>query len=184
MDSRRAYIRQQLFTGCVRAAQPSNIRSMLERLGNPMGVHIIASSGAVTVDFRLRGEMVRAPELDMQGVPVVWEGVGVWRAINQASKGHLVRVSLYRLCLFMSKGYQQLHRPPLLDSPWDEASCVVHYCECRPTGVCCAPWHMDFGSKRENAARGGESRKRRGKHKSRQLVTADIKVALGRPAPG
>lgn len=107
LDSQRAYIRQQLFTGCVRAAHPSNIRSMLKRLGNPMGVHIIASSGAVTVDFRLRGEL-----------------------------------------------------------------------------VCCAPWHMEFGSKRENAARGGESRKRRGKHKSRQLVTDDIKVALGRPAPG
>lgn len=79
--------------------------------------------------------------------------------------------------------YTKLHVSPMLEPPFDQHTCMVHYCECKPSGVCCCPWHADFGTKQDNALRAVEARKGRGKNKEQKLVGSAVKKKLGHPAP-
>lgn len=90
---------------------------------------------------------------------------------------------MYRLVFFMGKGFHMLGRSPFIEPPWCEASVVVHYCEGKPSGRCCCPWHMGLGTKQENTNRAMEAAKRRGARKQDPLVLGGVKKTLGHPAP-
>ena len=90
---------------------------------------------------------------------------------------------MYRLVFFMGKGFHMLGRSPFIEPPWSEARVVVHFCEGKPSGRCCCPWHMGLGSKQENTSRALEAARHRGGRKRAQLVSLEERKALGKPAP-
>jgi hypothetical protein len=98
-------------------------------------------------------------------------------------KAYKVSIMLYRLVFFMGKGFHMLGRSPFIEPPWCEASVVVHYCEGKPSGRCCCPWHMGLGTKQENTNRAMEAATRRGARKQDPLVLGGVKKTLGHPAP-
>lgn len=173
LDKKGDYLREQLFTACVHPAIVEKVEARLHGMGNPKGVEVINyPKGVFRLQFMLKGVIVKVTD------GAAWQDV-----VNAPSKEHKVVLHLYRLCQFMCKGYYNLEMSPLREPPHDQFMCCMHYCEAKPSGVCCAPWHAGFGTKQENALRGVDARKNRGRNKTRQLVNVAQRRTLGHPAP-
>lgn len=91
---------------------------------------------------------------------------------------------LYKLVFYCNKGFHDIGCSPLIEPPWSGGLVVMHLCEKKPSGACCCPWHMGFGSHSLNAMRGVAAWKYRGHRKEQPLVTAVVKKGLGKPVPG
>ena len=129
VEKRTAYLRNQLFTGCVPAANAGKARAVLKQVGNPRGVHLVESpKGVFKVTFTLHGVVVKAPMMDQEGQPVGGDdGKGEWaRPSCQEVKAHRLSIMLCRLVFFMSRGFHMLGRSPFIEPPWSEVSVVVH----------------------------------------------------------
>ena len=160
LDPRSAKKRRELVTACVLPAVASKVEHTTQQGRPSRHVSWRATPIGPVVTFDLVATQVAGPV----------RRTGRWGALaGQAQATHRVEVSLHSLVHFMSLGEVDWQDVTAGPDPVFQGQLVggqdfvvMHLGECDPR--CCCPWHLRFGGKAENKARGERARKRKGVH--------------------